>query len=103
MNRFIGLSLVAACLVAGTPASARDGQNAAAAALGVVGGLALGAAIASQPPAPVYGRRPTPVYVHRPAPVYVETYEEEPVCVIKRRRYVDEFGDVTIRRVKICD
>ncbi len=95
MKRFIGLSLVAACLMAGSPASARDGQNAAAAALGVVGGLALGAAIASQPPAPVY--------VRRPAPVYVETYEEEPVCVVKRRRYVDEFGDVTVRRVKICD
>ncbi|KAA2238017.1 hypothetical protein [Salinarimonas soli] len=98
MKRFIGLSLVAASLMAASaPASARDGQNAAAAALGVVGGLALGA-IASQPPPP-----PATVYVRRPAPVYVESYEEEPVCVIKRRRYVDEFGDVTIRRIKVCD
>jgi hypothetical protein len=96
MKRFVGLSLVALALgLASAPASARDGENAAAAALGIVGGLAIGAAIASQPPAHVV--------VRRPAPVVVEEIEEEPVCVIKRRRYVDEFGDVTVRRTKVCD
>lgn len=95
MKRIIGLTLVALAL-AGAPAQARDGQNAAAAALGVVGGLALGAAIASQPPAPVVVHR-------RAAPVVIEEFEEEPVCVVKRQRFVDEFGDVTIRRTRICD
>jgi hypothetical protein len=95
MKRFAGLCLVALSLsLASAPASARDGENAAAAALGLVGGLAIGAAIASQP---------APVVVRRAAPVVVEEVYEEPVCVIKRRRYVDEFGDVVVRRVRVCD
>jgi hypothetical protein len=29
--------------------------------------------------------------------------EVESRCFVKRRRYVDEFGDVIVRRVRICD
>lgn len=99
MKRIIGLSLLALSLAAaGTPAAARDGEKAAAAAIGVIGGLALGSALAGQQPA----LEPAPVYVRRRAPVVVEEVEE-PVCVVRQRRYVDEFGDVTIKRVRVCD
>lgn len=106
MKRMVTLCLVAASLAcASGSATARDGWNAAGAVLGAAGGLALGAAIANSAPRPVYVAPPPPaaVYVPPPRPVYVESIDDEPVCVIKRRRYVDEFGDVVIRRVKVCD
>lgn len=85
-----GLALVAA------PASAWDRGGigpGGAAALGVLGGLAVGGAIAANngyyPGRPVYGP---------PRPVYVE-----PDCYVQRRRFVDEYGDVIVRRVRVCD
>lgn len=104
MKRIVGLSLVAASFAGTvTPVAARDGWNAAGAAIGAVGGFALGAALAG--PRPVYG--PAPVYIAppppRPRPVYVETIDEGPVCYVKRRRYVNEFGDVFIRRIRVCE
>ena len=95
MKRIIGSVLIVASMVA-TPAVARDGWNAASAVLGAAGGFALGSALANP--------YPRPVYVARPAPVYVESYEEEaPVCFVRRHRYVNEFGDVTIRRTRVCE
>jgi hypothetical protein len=90
--RFISGTVAAATLAAAlavTPASAGDRLSpGAAAAIGVVGGLAVGAAIAgaaSQPvyaaPAPVYVA-PSPVYV-APSPVYVA-----PAPVVVQRRVV---------------
>lgn len=103
MKRIACLTLVATCLAgAVTPAAARDGWNAAGAVLGAAGGFALGAALANPYPRPVYVA-PPPVYVAHPRPVYVESVEEAPVCFFKRRRYVDEFGDVIIRRVRVCE
>jgi hypothetical protein len=94
-----------------TPASARDGWSpGAAAAVGVLGGLAIGGAIGSAHAAPYYPGRP----VYSPPPprhvvygpprrVYREVYDDGPVCYVKRRRIVDEFGDVFIRRVQVCE
>jgi hypothetical protein len=70
----------------------------AAAAVGVLGGLAAGAAIASS-------ARAAPVYVERPAPVYVErrtrVIEEE--CFVERRRvWVPGWGWEARRRT-VCE
>jgi hypothetical protein len=53
------------------------------------GGFALGSALAA--PRPVYGPPPA---------VYVD---EGPVCYVRMRRYVDEFGDLIVRRVRVCE
>ena len=100
MNRYLATSLVTAGLLAAPPAAqARDGIGpGGAAALGVLGGLAVGGAIASSqngyyPGRPVYGA---------PRPVYVED-DYGPVCHFERRRFVDPYGDVIIRRVRVCE
>jgi hypothetical protein len=92
MKRVIGVLLIAGSF-ASTPATARDGWNAAGAVLGAAGGFALGSALASPYPRPVYYARPA----------YVESYDEAPVCFVRRTRYVNEFGDVTIRRTRVCE
>jgi PXPV repeat-containing protein len=85
---------VTASLAAANPAAARDRLSpGAAAAIGVLGGLAVGGAIAASAP-PVYAA-PAPVYVE-PAPVYVEpapVYVEpapRPVYYAPRRPVVVE-------------
>jgi hypothetical protein len=84
--RFVSGTAAALALVAGLaaaqPAAARDRLSpGAAAAIGVLGGLAVGGAIAaSQAPVPVYVAPPPrrvyvesePVYYRPPPPVYVE-------------------------------
>jgi hypothetical protein len=93
MKRMVVLSLVTASLAcAGGPASARDGWNAAGAILGAAGGFALGSALANPYARPVYGPPPGPVYV-----------EEGPACYVKVRRYVDEFGDLVVRKIRVCE
>lgn len=78
-------------------AQARDGIGpGGAAALGVLGGLAIGGAIASSAEPYQSGQR---VY-RAPRPVYVE---EAPYCYMERRRYVDDYGDVIMRRVRVCE
>ncbi len=82
-------------------AQARDGIGAGgAAALGALGGLAVGGAIASSQNNGYYPGRP--VYVAPPRPVYVEE-ADGPVCHFERRRYVDAYGDTLIRRVRVCE
>ena len=100
MKRVLCSALAAATLAtAPAPAFARDGWNAAAAIIGAAGGLAVGSAIANSnsyyPGKPVY-------IAPRPRPVYVETIDEVPACYVKQRRYVNEFGDEVIRRVRVC-
>lgn len=81
------------------PAQARDGFSpGAAAAAGLLGGLAIGGAIGAAQSNSYYPGKP--VYV---APPPRRVYVEEPDCHVERRRYVDEFGDVIIRRVRVCD
>lgn len=100
MYRLIAIALVAGGLVAGAPAAeARDGIGAGgAAALGVLGGLAVGGAIASSQNGYYPGQ---PVY-RAPRPVYVED-DYGPACHFERRRYVDPYGDVFFRRIRVCE
>jgi hypothetical protein len=111
-KRLIALVLAAHIAPLASPAQAGDGLSpGAAAAVGVLGGLAIGGAIGSAAASPYYPGKPVyspapapaPVYYGRPRRTYVETIEEAPACYVKRRRYVDEFGDVVIRRVRICE
>lgn len=109
------VGLAAAALVASVtlqPAAARDGWSpGAAAAVGVLGGLAAGAAIGSavsQPPyypgRPVGYAPPPPPPGYLPPPPRRVYYEDEaPACYVKRRRYVDEYGDMIIRRERVCE
>ncbi|KQP93309.1 hypothetical protein ASF60_15380 [Methylobacterium sp. Leaf113] len=100
MKNTLVAALVAAmvAVVAVPSAQARDGIGAGgAAALGVLGGLAIGGAIASSqndggyyPGRPVY-RTPRPVYV------------EEEVCHMERRGFIDAYGYEHIRRVRVCE
>jgi len=99
-GRLAALALAAA--LAATSAAARDRLSpGAAAALGILGGLAVGGAIASSQP-PIYAS-PAPVYVE-PEPVYVAP---PPViverCFIERSsEYVPGWGWQRVRR-RICD
>ncbi|WP_336486615.1 hypothetical protein [Methylobacterium nigriterrae] len=100
MKMFLTTALMAGglALAAMPAAQARDGIGpGGAAALGVIGGLAVGGAIASSQNGYYPGR---PVY-RAPAPVYVE--DEGPVCHFERRRYIDPYGDVFFRRVRVCE
>ena len=114
MKKVICASLAAATLatsLAATPAAAdwrhhRRGMNpGAAAAIGLLGGVAVGAAIASNAraaPAPVYVE-PEPVVIERaPRRVYVtEAPAEE--CIVERRRvWVPGFG-WEMRRRTVCE
>ena len=96
--------------VAPAPASAEMSPGAAA-AIGALGGLAvggvIGGAMAQGPYYPgkrVYTAPPPPPAYYPPPPRRVYVSEEvESRCYVKSRRYVDEFGDVIVRRVRICD
>ncbi len=83
-----GLALAGAMVVASPPAEARDGRNTALVA-GALGGLAVGALIASQPRA----------YA---APVYVY---EQPRCYTVRERVVHPYYGYTVgtRKVRVCE
>jgi hypothetical protein len=107
------LVLGASLLSTAPSALARDGlSTGAAVALGAIGGLAIGGAIGSAAASGPYypGKQvgfapppsPPPVYY---APRRVRVYEEviEPRCYVKRRRFIDEFGDIVIRRERWCD
>lgn len=86
------LAIVAVSTATYTPAQARDGAIAA----GVVGGLAAGAIIgsaASQPRSYYTG----PGYVE---PTYAPVYG---ACHIEREQVVDQWGNMRIRRVRVCD
>ena len=109
-NSLIAVAIAGCIAPLASPTTARDGLSpGAAAAVGLLGGLAIGGAVGSAaanpyyPGRPVYSPPPAPVYHARPRTTYVETIEEAPACYLKRRRYVDEFGDVIIRRVRICE
>jgi hypothetical protein len=114
------LTLVAVAAAGAGPASAqyyykkRNGISpGAAAAVGVVGGLALGAAIAGSRPAygygqPAYGYEqpsygyapPPPTYYAPQRRVYVR---QEQDCFVRRQRvWVEGWGWET-RRVRVCE
>ena len=98
----VACGTLVATLLAGAvaPASARDGWSpGAAAAVGVLGGVAIGSAIAANSYYP--GK---PVYVAPARPVYVSpAYAEEESCVVERRRvWVPGWG-WEVRRRTVCD
>lgn len=66
-----------------------------AVAAGVVGGLALGALAAS----PAYSY---PAYPARSG-YYGASYYDAPSCYMVRRRVVDDWGRVFIRRTQVCE
>ncbi|MCJ2121033.1 hypothetical protein [Methylobacterium sp. J-077] len=84
-------ALTALILFGAHPAAqARDGIGVGgAAALGVLGGVVAGTAIASANNRPVYAA---------PPPAYVEE-----VCHIERRGFIDPYGVEHIRRVRVCE
>jgi hypothetical protein len=100
MKTIFATALILGSLTTLTPAAqARDGISAGgAAALGVLGGLAVGGAIASSNNGYYPGQ---PVY-RAPRPVYVED-DGGPICHFERRRVVDPYGDVYVRRVRVCE
>lgn len=65
----------------------RRGYNGGAVAAGLVGGLALGALAANAYRPAYYGAYGTPVATE---------------CVVQRRRFVDDFGRVFVRRERVC-
>ena len=103
------IAVLLAANLASTAVEARDGRNgalAAGAALGIVGGLALGAAAAGAAPrAPVIVHEaPTPVVVERRTRVYESVEEEAPTCRVKRKRIWDEDREVWIvKRIEVCE
>ena len=89
-------ALVALALAASLPAAhARDGIGVGGAlALGALGGVVAGSAIASANNGYYSGQ---PVY-RAPPPVYVEE-----VCHVERRGFIDPYGVEHIRRVRVCE
>lgn len=89
----IGLSAVALISTSALQPARADGGRITA---GVIGGLAAGAAIgaiASQPRGYYYDG---PAYAYGPGPSYA-------YCHIERHRWVDDWGRMHIRRVRVCD
>jgi len=83
---FVAVSAVAlATAIAPQPAQARNGQNAAA----IAGGLAAGAIIGSQ-----VGRDDDDRGYRR------SRYRE---CHMERREFEDRYGNIRVRRVRVCD
>lgn len=96
MMKFITLTAVAALalsvIASSTPALA--GGNGGAVAAGVVGGLAVGAIIGSQTQRSYYG-----------GPGYYES-EYQPAyrgCHTVQQQVEDGYGNVRVRRVRVCD
>jgi hypothetical protein len=95
MLKIISLSAVAALALAVTvtsqPAFARNGGAIAA---GVVGGLAVGAIVGSQYNSGYYGG--PGYYDSGYQPVYNS-------CHTERQAVEDQYGNVHMRRVRVCD
>ncbi len=99
MSRILAIAVVSAVVLScavSSPASARDDGAVAA---GVLGGLAVGAIIGSQAaPRNYYSG---PAYVDQPV-VYEqrEIYRE---CHMEREQFVDQYGYMRTRRIRVCD
>ena len=82
-------ALALAVTVSSQPASARGGALAA----GIIGGIAVGAIVGSQVNGGYYG------------PGYYQS-EYQPVysnCHIERQRMEDGYGNIRVRRIRVCD
>ncbi len=103
MKRIVMISALAAAAAAGAPQGARANDVAVGAAVGMLGGMAIGGALAGSAYYPGKQIYAAPVYVAPPRRRVIIEEEVEPTCFVKRRRYVDEFGDVVIRKSRVCD
>lgn len=74
-------------------------SNGGAVAAGVIGGLALGALASSAYAAPAYSY---PAYSY-PSGYYAAPAYAAPSCYTVRRRFVDAWGRVIIRREDVCE
>ena len=95
----IGLGSMAAST---TDAEARwrGHRGGGAVAAGIIGGLAAGALIGAATnayAAPSYGYAPSYSYGYAPV-----AYDYGGECIIERRRTVDPWGRVIVRRVRTC-
>jgi hypothetical protein len=95
MLKVIALTAISALALAVTaapqPAFARDGGAVAA---GIIGGLAVGAIIGSQADRGYYGG---PGYYQSG---YQPSYRD---CHTERQQVEDGYGNVRIRRIRVCD
>jgi hypothetical protein len=97
MKTIVAIAAVSVlALSVSAPQPAFAGGNGGAVAAGVFGGLAAGAIIGSAAAGnrSYYGG---PAYVDQPA--YVVT----PVCHIERQEFVDAYGNLRVRRIRVCD
>jgi hypothetical protein len=88
------VSVLALSVSASEPAFARDGGAIAA---GVIGGLAVGAIVGSQANRNYYGG---PAYVDQPAYAVDPGYRQ---CHTERQEVSDGYGNIRLRRVRVCD
>jgi len=72
-----------------------------AVAAGLIGGLALGALAAS--PAYSYPAYSYPAYPATYPGYYGSSYYGAPACYTVRRRFVDDWGRVVVRRTQVCE
>ena len=97
MKAIVAIAAVSVlALSVSAPAPALAGNGGAVAA-GVVGGLAVGAIIGSQANRNYYSG---PSYVDQPAYVVDPGYRQ---CHIERQEVVDGYGNIRVRRIRVCD
>jgi len=100
MSRILTIAVVSAlamsCVVS-SPASARDDGALAA---GIIGGLAVGAIVGSQVQQP-RNYYSGPAYVDQP--VVYERREMYRDCHMEREQFVDSYGYMRTRRIRVCD
>ena len=82
------------------PAPAVAGGNGGAVAAGVIGGLAAGAIIGSAAANANRNYYSGPAYVDQPAYVVDPGYRR---CYLQRQEFVDAYGMLRVRRVRVCD
>jgi hypothetical protein len=100
MFKSITIAAIAALTLAVTgstqPASARDGAVAA----GVIGGIAAGAIIGSQVDRGYYGGPSYYESGYQPSYGYQSSYSN---CRVVRQQVEDRYGNLRMRRVRVCD
>ena len=92
---FLTAALAAGLIIVPVSARAEDGRNRDA-ALGALGGLAAGAAIAG-------ATRDRDYRDNRRQRIEAEREDDTQVCHFERRRVQNEYGDVEVRRIRVCE
>ena len=90
---FLSAALAAGLIAIPVSAKAEDGRNRDA-AIGALGGFAAGAAIAGSNRDRDYNRR---------SRVYADRQDDTQVCHFERQRVQNEYGEVEVRRIRVCE